>query len=136
LQIRAGSRFGAETVATGPLQGWLDTAEAGLVRGWARDAANSNMPVPVEVVVDGVVRGSALANHYRADLATAVMATAGTASNSVFLCHSPLTGCIAPCPARNRSRPAHRRAATVAERRSPSPRCSLRLKVGSSRKKE
>ena len=54
-----------------PLQGWLDTAEAGLVRGWARDAANSDMPVPVEVVVDGVVLGSTLANHYRADLATA-----------------------------------------------------------------
>ena len=54
-----------------PLQGWLDTAEAGLVRGWARDAANSDMPVPVEVVVDGVVLGSTLANHDRADLATA-----------------------------------------------------------------
>jgi hypothetical protein len=53
---------GGITVATGPLQGWLDTAEAGLVRGWARDAANSNMPVPVEVVVDGVVLGSTLAN--------------------------------------------------------------------------
>ena len=62
---------GGITVATGPLQGWLDTAEAGLVRGWARDAANSNMPVPVEVVVDGVVLGSTLANHYRADLAIA-----------------------------------------------------------------
>src|SRR5215469_11749031 len=37
-----------------PLQGWLDTAEAGLVRGWARDAANSDMPAPVELVVDGV----------------------------------------------------------------------------------
>ena len=45
--------------------------EAGLVRGWARDAANSDMPVPVEVVVDGVVLGSTLANRYRADLATA-----------------------------------------------------------------
>jgi hypothetical protein len=62
---------GGITVAAGPLQGWLDTAEAGLVRAWARDAANSNMPVPVEVVVDGVVLGSTLANHYRADLATA-----------------------------------------------------------------
>jgi O-antigen biosynthesis protein len=29
------------------------------------------MPVPVEVVVDGVVLGSTLANLYRADLATA-----------------------------------------------------------------
>jgi hypothetical protein len=66
LALRAGI-----TVATGPLQGWLDTAEAGLVRGWARDAANSDMPVPVEVVVDGVVLGSTLANHYRADLAIA-----------------------------------------------------------------
>jgi hypothetical protein len=42
-------------------QGWFDTAEAGLVRGWARDAANSDMPVPVEVVVDGVVLVSTLA---------------------------------------------------------------------------
>jgi hypothetical protein len=66
LALRAGI-----TVATGPLQGWLDAAEAGLVRGWARDAANSDMPVPVEVVVDGIVLGSTLANHYRADLATA-----------------------------------------------------------------
>jgi hypothetical protein len=31
---------GGITVATGPLQGWLDTAEAGPVRGWARDCAN------------------------------------------------------------------------------------------------
>ena len=29
------------------------------------------MPVPVEVVVDGVVLGSTLANRYRADFATA-----------------------------------------------------------------
>lgn len=55
---------GGITVATGPLQGWLDTAEAGLVRDWTRDAANSDMPVPVEVVVDGVVLGSTLANQY------------------------------------------------------------------------
>ena len=66
LALRAGI-----TVATGALQGWLDAAEARLVRGWARDAANSDMPVPVEVVVDGLVLGSTLANHYRADLATA-----------------------------------------------------------------
>jgi hypothetical protein len=45
--------------------------EARLVRGWARDAANSDMPVPVEVVIDGVVLGSTLANRSRADLATA-----------------------------------------------------------------
>ena len=69
--LRAAPRRGGITVATGPLQGWLDTAEAGPVRGWARDAANSDMPVPVEVVVDGVVLGSTLANHDRADLATA-----------------------------------------------------------------
>jgi hypothetical protein len=65
------AQCGGITVATGPLQGWLDTAEAGPVRGWARDAANSDMPVPFEVVVDGVVLGSTLANHDRADLATA-----------------------------------------------------------------
>jgi O-antigen biosynthesis protein len=120
LALRAGI-----TVATGPLQGWLDTAEAGLVRGWARDAANSDMPVPVEVVVDGVVLGSTLANRYRDDLATAAMATAGTASNSVFPRHSPLTGRLCSLPGAQPIAPRSPAAATVAERRSPSPRCSL-----------
>ena len=117
---------GGITVATGPLQGWLDTAEAGLVRDWARDAANSDMPVPVEVVVDGVVLGSTLANHYRADLATAGYGRGRHGFEFRF--PAPLASDRPHCslPARNRSRPAHRRAATVAERRSPSPRCSLR----------
>jgi len=122
------------TVATGPLQGWLDTAEAGLVRGWARDAANSDMPGPVEVVVDGVVLGSTLANRYRADLATAGYGhgqhgfefrfPAPLASDRPHMLvarratdRAPLTG-----------------AATVAERRSPSPRCSLRSAHRATRK--
>ncbi len=129
LALRAGI-----TVATGPLQGWLDTAEVGLVRGWARDAANSDMPVPVEVVVDGVVLGSTLANRYRADLATVAMATAGTASNSVFPRHSPLTGRICSLlgaqPIAPRS-PARRDCC-----RAPQPEFAVQLKVGSSRNKE
>ena len=116
LALRAGI-----TVATGALQGWLDAAEARLVRGWARDAANSDMPVPVEVVVDGVVLGSTLANHYRAE--PPAMAKAGTASNSVFPRHSPLTSRI--CSLRGAG-PAHWRAATVACTAARVLRCSLR----------
>jgi hypothetical protein len=84
------------------------------------------MPVPVEIVVDGVVLGSTLANRYRADLATAGYGhgqhgfefrfPAPLASDRPHMLvarratdRAPLTG-----------------AATVAERRSPSPRCSLR----------
>jgi hypothetical protein len=96
---------GGITVATGPLQGWLDTAEAGLVRDWARDAANSDMPVPVELVVDGVVLGSTLANHYRADLATAGYGRGRHGFEFRF--PAPLASDRPHCslPGRNRSRP-------------------------------
>jgi hypothetical protein len=59
------------TVEAGPLQGHLDEADCRVVRGWARDAGLSDMPVLVEVVIDGVLFGSTLANRYRADLAAA-----------------------------------------------------------------
>jgi len=115
------------TVATGPLQGWLDTAEAGLVRGWARDAANSDMPVPVEVFVDGVVLGSTLANPLpRRSRNRRLWPRPARLRIPVSRATRLLPAANARCPARNRSRLAHRRAATVAERRSPSPRCSLR----------
>ena len=106
---------GGITVATGPLQGWLDTAEAGLVRGWARDAANSDMPVPVEVVVDGVVLVSTLANHYRADLATAGYGHGRHGFEFRFPAPLASDRPHMLVARRNRSRPDHRRGATVAE---------------------
>jgi hypothetical protein len=129
LALRAGI-----TVATGPLQGWLDAAEAGLVRGWALDPANSDMPVPVGIVVDGVVLGSTLANHYRADLATAGYGHGRHGSNSVFPRHSPLTGRICSLPGAQPIAP--RSPARRDCRRAPQPESAVQLKVGSSRKKE
>jgi hypothetical protein len=102
--------------------------------GWARDAANSNMPVPVEVVVDGVVLGSTLANHYRADLATAGY---GDGRHGIeFRFPVPLASdrlhCLLPGaqPIGPRS-PARRDCC-----RAPQPESAVQLKVGSPRKKE
>jgi hypothetical protein len=125
---------GGITVAAGPLQGWLDTAEAGLVRAWARDAANSNMPVPVEVVVDGVVLGSTLANHYRADLATAGY---GHGRNGIeFRFPVPLASDRLHCSLPGAQPIAHRSPARRDCCRAPQPESAVQLKVGSSRKKE
>ena len=55
----------------GRLLGHLDEALPHIVRGWARDAANPDMPVAVEIVLDGAVIGRTLANRYRRDLAVA-----------------------------------------------------------------
>jgi hypothetical protein len=83
--------------------------------------------MPVEVVVDGVVLGSTLANYYRAgDLATAGY---GHGRHGIeFRFPVPLASDRLHCslPGAQPIAPARRRAATVAERRSPSPRCSLR----------
>ena len=57
--------------APGPLQGHLDRCEAGVVQGWAFDAANPDMAVCLEVVVDGVVVGLVDADQYRWDVRAA-----------------------------------------------------------------
>jgi O-antigen biosynthesis protein len=87
------------------------------------------MPVPVEVVVDGVVLGTALANRYRADLATAGYGHGRHGFEFRF-----------PAPlASNRPhmfvarRATDRAPLTGAPRR---PKSAVQLKVGSSRKTE
>ena len=102
-----------------------------MVRGWARDAANSDMPAPVELVVDGVVLGSTLANHYRAYLATAGYGHGRHGFELRF--PAPLASdqphmLVAQCGPRSLARRDCCRA--------PQPESAVQLRVRSSRKKE
>ncbi len=53
----------------GELLGHLDIVEPGMLAGWALDATRQHGPVLLEVVVDGVVVQTALADRHRRDLA-------------------------------------------------------------------
>ena len=57
--------------APGVLEGWLETAADWRISGWARDLAQPELPVLLEILVDGQVIGTALACEYREDLAQA-----------------------------------------------------------------
>jgi hypothetical protein len=59
----------AAIVAPGRLSGFVDVMEAsGHVEGWAHDPANPELPVLLEIRVDGKTVGTALAFGYREDL--------------------------------------------------------------------
>ncbi len=53
------------------LRGHLDDAGDGTLRGWAQDPDRPEVPVCLEILVDGAVLGHAVANLFRADLAEA-----------------------------------------------------------------
>ena len=53
----------------GPAGGHLDRADREMVAGWAHDHANPDCPVLLEIVVDGAVVGTTVADRYRADMA-------------------------------------------------------------------
>jgi hypothetical protein len=57
--------------AAPPLTGHLDRAEDGLVEGWAQALGHPEAPVCLEVLVDGEVAATVLANRHRADLEAA-----------------------------------------------------------------
>ncbi len=59
---------------SGPAGGHLDRADRELVVGWAHDHANPDCPVLLEIVVNGVVLGTTLADRYRADMAALKLA--------------------------------------------------------------
>ena len=62
----------AARVKPGPLQGWIDIVEtSGTIAGWAQDTANPQLPVLLEIVLDGRVLGTVLACDHRPDLAAA-----------------------------------------------------------------
>jgi hypothetical protein len=55
-------------VEPGALRGWIDHANAGTLEGWAQDIDHPELPVPLEVVIEGRVAGTVLACGYRDDL--------------------------------------------------------------------
>jgi hypothetical protein len=70
LAARAGIREGGKA---GPLRGFVDQVGEGVCTGWAQDLANPEVPVCLDVFVDGIRVARVLANHYRADLRDAGM---------------------------------------------------------------
>ncbi len=54
--------------APGALSGHVERLEDGVLEGWVMDAANPTTPVELEVLVDGEIVATVLANRYRADL--------------------------------------------------------------------
>ncbi len=65
-------RHAASRVTPGPLRGWIDEVqESGKIMGWAQDIANTELPVDLEILLDGRVIGAVLACDYRDDLASA-----------------------------------------------------------------
>ncbi|MDA8251787.1 MAG: hypothetical protein M0Z28_21830 [Rhodospirillales bacterium] len=55
----------------GPLAGHVDAVTAGMVSGWARDAANPRHAVEIEIMAAGRPLGRVVANWWRPDLAAA-----------------------------------------------------------------
>ena len=53
------------------IEGWVDGAAQGVVRGWARRLAAPQEPVTVEILIESVVVGSGVAQLQRADLEVA-----------------------------------------------------------------
>ncbi|MEN3230149.1 Hint domain-containing protein [Methylorubrum rhodesianum] len=73
IRARIDARAGivCEPRATGPLQGYIDLTESGQVQGWARDLRQPNVPVMLDVLVDGQRIQRVLANLYRSDVRAA-----------------------------------------------------------------
>jgi hypothetical protein len=62
----------AEALKPGPLRGSIDLVEAPwTINGWAQDALHPELPVLLEVLIDGKIVGTTLACDYRADLEAA-----------------------------------------------------------------
>ena len=57
----------------GPLRGHVDDLQDLMLKGWAQDSDRPEVPVCLEVLVDGVIAGRTLANVFRADLRAAGM---------------------------------------------------------------
>ena len=68
IDLRAGC---AVTGAGEPLEGWLDGVAGSLAWGWARNPARPDVPVCIEILVDGAVVSRAVASGFRKDLAEA-----------------------------------------------------------------
>jgi hypothetical protein len=93
------------------LVGYLDRAQDGLVEGWAQAVGYPEAPVCLDVIVDGVLAATVLANRHRVDLEQAGLGS-GRHAFSVTLDLAPdaevevrrsLDGAVLPCPLLRRS---------------------------------
>ncbi len=57
--------------ASGQLEGYIDTATRGRIRGWACDQSAPGQPVRLRVIANDVVLCEVVADRYRPDLAAA-----------------------------------------------------------------
>jgi hypothetical protein len=64
----------APPAIAGGLAGHVERLDAGLLQGWVMDRASPTVPVELEVLVDGELAATVLANRYRVDLDRAGLA--------------------------------------------------------------
>ncbi len=78
VRNRLAHRAGLATPAlsTGPMIGYVELIDSGMVHGWAQNTSRPNTPVCLDVVLDGVVIAQTLANLTRHDLAVAQFSSA------------------------------------------------------------
>jgi hypothetical protein len=74
IAARAGIS-GAKRNSLGGLRGRLDRSDHRLIQGWAQNTRHPDVPVCLDVLVDGVMVAQTLANIYRPDLAKAGIGT-------------------------------------------------------------
>lgn len=92
IQSRINTRAGLAVTAQafGPLRGCIDETSPRL-RGWAQDISDPETPVLLEILHDGAVIGTTLANAYRPDLRKASL---GSGCHAFDLALPPLPGPI------------------------------------------
>ncbi len=73
LALRAGI-FPRPAAKPGELAGHVERFEGGVLEGWVMDRAKPEVPVELEVLIDGEVAMTVLANRYRTDLDRAGLA--------------------------------------------------------------
>ena len=76
LRCRFAARAGvaAPAAVSGELAGHVERLQDGVLEGWVIDQANPTVPVELQVLVDGELVATLLANRYRADLDRAGLA--------------------------------------------------------------
>ena len=70
IRARIDEHAGLGTAPVG-LHGFIDAVDGVIVQGWAQDPARPEVPVCLDILLDGIVVAQALANRFRPDLLAA-----------------------------------------------------------------